>query len=391
MDARRGKVCLNFSHRGSHSRYYLGVTISPSQWDNSQKKVINHPSRNEINITLNSMLSRAQTILMALQLSTPTGAMTSAQIRDYVIGKMLQVEEGEKIAADFVNGFRDFLDTKHDRTRESYECTLRKILGYDPHPSFQKIDRAWLDGFRASFPLSRSGDISTNYQNIHLRNLRAYYNYVRDVCARDIPYPFKGYRIVNIETIKRDLSVEQLRKIMRYPVSEVDKPYLDMFILNFLLIGINVKDMHKLTPGDYSGGRIKYSRSKTKKPYSIKVEPEAKEIISRYKGDNKLLSICERFASPRDFNKRLNSVLHKVGEELRLPMILTTYYARYTWSTLAYNDLQISQDYIADALGHSNGNRVTSGYIQRRQRITDKVNRMMIDYVIYDRLPENIL
>ena len=55
-------------------------------------------------------------------------------------------------------------------------------------------------------------------------------------------------------------------------------------------------------------------RAKTHKLYSIKVEPEAQSIIDKYKGDEYLLNILDRYKNYKDFAKRMNQNLRSIGE-----------------------------------------------------------------------------
>lgn len=80
----------------------------------------------------------------------------------------------------------------------------------------------------------------------------------------------------------------------------------------FYLIGINGIDLFHVK--QITDGRIEYKREKTGKLYSIKVEPEAMEIINRYKGNKFLLNTLET----NDYNYRkymvaMNRGLQKLG------------------------------------------------------------------------------
>lgn len=57
---------------------------------------------------------------------------------------------------------------------------------------------------------------------------------------------------------------------------------------------------------------------------------------------------------------------------------ITTYYARHTWATLAY-EAGVPVDVISQALGHSMGNKTTLIYIKPDQDKVDKANRLVID------------
>ena len=112
-------------------------------------------------------------------------------------------------------------------------------------------------------------------------------------------------------------------------------------MLMFYLIGINAIDLFNLK--QIVDGRIEYKREKTGKLYSIKVEPEAMEIINRYKGNKFLLNTLET----NDYNYRkymaaMNRGLQKLGNferkglggkkirDILFPDI-TSYWARHKW------------------------------------------------------------
>ena len=166
-----------------------------------------------------------------------------------------------------------------------------------------------------------------------------------------------------------------------------------MFLLTFYLIGINIVDLARLTSESIVGGRIEYRRAKTGKLYSIKIQPEAQEIIDRYAGAKRLLSPFERYKSYRDYNHDLNDGLKRLGPangkkarngvRKRTPIEkdCSTYWARHTWATIAYG-LDIPDETIAAALGHSHGNRVTAIYIDKSIAKVDEANRKVIDYLL---------
>lgn len=115
------------------------------------------------------------------------------------------------------------------------------------------------------------------------------------------------------EPVKLALPVKDLRIIRDFPAEEFCQRYLDVFMLSFYLIGINIGDLLLLRPTDMVGGRIEFSRQKTKKRYSIKVEPEAQEIINRWRGKKYLLCFMDERADYRSFLKMMNKHLKEFG------------------------------------------------------------------------------
>jgi integrase len=65
---------------------------------------------------------------------------------------------------------------------------------------------------------------------------------------------------------------------------------------------------------------------------------------------------------------------------LKLPKVITTYYARHSWATIAYNDCKISEDDISLSLGHKDpSKKVTDIYLNKSLKIIDKANRKVLD------------
>ena len=88
-----------------------------------------------------------------------------------------------------------------------------------------------------------------------------------------------------------------------------------MFLLMFLLIGINPVDLYNAEKPQR--GRLNYTRRKTQKPYSIKIEPETDALIRKYAGEKYMLNIKERFGNYKTYFRRLNRSLCKIGKEVR--------------------------------------------------------------------------
>lgn len=276
------------------------------------------------------------------------------------------------------SSFIEFSNTKEGRTKEMYHSTLNRILGYCPKfmdLKFEDIDAKWLeewDEWMVPHTPSR------NARSIHLRNLRAVFNYAINQDYTQC-YPFRKFKIRHEKTRKRSLPIEKIRELFSMSgLSEAERRHLDCFKIIFLLCGINFVDLARLK--EVKDGRIEYIRSKTKRLYDIKIEPEAENLIKKYPGKEWLLCYLDRNKDYRSYYKHLNEALHRIGERIGIPD-LTTYYARHSWATIA-SYLDIPKETIAAGLGHG-GNTVTDIYIDFDQRKVDKANRKIIDFVLY--------
>lgn len=291
----------------------------------------------------------------------------------------------------FVTCYQKFTESKTNKgTRGVYEHTLSRIRAFDPDidkKNFESLTFQWLTDFEAFCAKTAC----KNARNIHLRNIRTVFNHAIDNEITTV-YPFRRFKIVPEKTRKRSLTLENIRRLFDYPVEPYAEIYRDMFKLIFMLIGINTADLHGLkdiTPA----GRIEYRRAKTHRPYSIRVEPEALELIEKYRGKSGLLCIADRWSDSRNFRHQCNKALQRIGEVERKGLGgkkiitpefegLTTYWARHSWATIAY-ELGISKDIIAQALGHSDGHDTTNIYIREDTKKVDEANRRVLDWVLY--------
>ena len=296
----------------------------------------------------------------------------------------------EETDETFLGWFQRFTDTKSNAgTKEVYSYTISRMKAYDSQLSirkFEDINLRWLEEFDKF--LAKTSP-SKNARNIHFRNIRAVFNYAIDneVTAY---YPFRRFKIRPEETRKRSLTVDELRKLFIYPVEPYAEIYRDLFKLTFMFIGINSIDLWRLK-SITKDGRIEYKRAKTGRLYSIKVEPEAMEIIEKYKGEKGLLCIAARWNNSRNFRHQMNTALQNIGAVRKgkggkktdgsFPDI-STYWARHTWATVAF-EIGISKDVIAQALGHSDGHDTTNIYIREDIRNVDDANRKVLDWVLY--------
>jgi len=313
------------------------------------------------------------------------------KIRDLFL-EYIGRKKREESAHTFLNWFRRFSESKtNGRTREIYECTISRMLDFDKSLSrrkFEDINLGWLTDFEAFCAKTAS----KNARNIHLRNIRAVFNNAIDN-EITTAYPFRRFKIRPETTRKRSLTVEELRRLFSYSVEPYAQIYIDLFKLIFMLIGINSVDLFRLKEVTRDG-RIEYNRAKTSKPYSIKVEPEAMEIIEKHKGVNGLLCIADRWSDHRNFTHQCNKALQRIGKVERVGLGgrkviepewpgLTTYWARHSWATIAY-ELGISKDIIGQALGHTDGlHSITNIYIREDDRFVDEANRRVLDWVLY--------
>lgn len=350
------------------------ISLTPSQWNQQGKTIVNHPNRVFLNAYLADKLQRTKEALM--QAKNKSGRpLTREEMKKIV----LSVFKGNNVNCKTVRTvFEDTIKdpTLSKRSHELYACTLSKIEAYIGRSAdglrFEDITVGWLHNFDKWLVISCP---AANARAVHMRNLRKVFNSAIDDEITS-NYPFRKFRIRKEATRKRSLTVEQIRSLMTMELLPYQKRYVDTFMLMFYMMGINAVDLLSATPDMIVNGRLDYKRTKTGRNYSIKIEPEAQEIIDRYKGKSHLLEFCDNNRRYKNFLKRMNMCLDKL-----IPGC-SSYYARHSCATIAAQ-IDISLDTIANMLGHTDtSRRVTLVYVDFNLKKVDEANRKVIDYVL---------
>lgn len=356
------------------------IRIPKEQWDSSAGMVINTPKARNTNIYLNNIMIEVEEILMRNKSAFKD--LSAYEIAKRVREMMNPEKEEKPKDLFFPRAVKYMEECKRTRTREIYAATLSRIRAFAPNYEELRFSDITIDWLKDFDEFLQKTSPSRNARNIHFRNIRTIFNVAIDDEITTL-YPFRKFKIHNEETIKRSLTIDQLARLFLYEPKEYAARYLDIFKLMFYLIGINTVDLAGLK--DIQSGRVQYHRAKTNRLYSIKVEPEAMDIIRKYQGKEHLIDVFDGRNNYLSFGRLMNMALHDIGKEMdgkskvKVFSGLTTYWARHTWATIAA-ELDIPKETIAKALGHG-GREVTDVYIRFDDKKIDKANRQVIDYL----------
>lgn len=387
---KNGTVSLRVKIYRSRTDYVfvgLKIYLLPAQWDG--KKIVNSITATIDNARLNNYRVSIGKVLLEIDESGETPSMQDIRVR-------VQAALGQKQAkpTTFYAYFEDYTAKVTSSAKESFIYALKKMRAYDPiDRPFTQITAGWLRGFDG---FCKSTGMHPNGIFTYVRNIRTAYNRaIDDGVAQLNDYPFRRFKIKQERTRKRALSVEQLRQLRDYPCSESQRQYRDIFMLIVYLGGIAIGDLFHITK--IVDGRIDYRRGKTGVNVNLKVQPEAMEIIERYRGKDHLLAAADAVGNHTNFTKRINDTLQSIGAPLAVksdkskpgpaPIArgggvlpgLTTYWARHTAASLMA-ELDVPKETIAKVLGHSDRS-VTDIYIRFDYRKSDEAVRKMINYI----------
>lgn len=380
---------------GHGTNIYIGtdIYVEADQWDARTKQYTGKGAK-RVNDALTTMLTSVGNRILELMENGQWRKLTRPQIKEMLTN--LDLDKPTVGVPSLYDLIQKTLEGKADGTKyiaKTAIVRLNQFCGDCTKVTCEQITSAWIDDYATSL-----SDLHVNTRAAYLKVVRRAINYAfeRDITNNN---PFKHYRIKTEDTDMRVLPIEKMRLLLNLDTRYRYTEYRDMFLLSFYLIGVNGADLAVMTANNIVNGRLEYRRAKTGKHYSIKLEPEALELLEKYKGTKHLLACFDRCSNAKAYLGTLDNALARIGvpetdkagnvvkarngqpKMTPIDEKLSWYWARYSWATYAA-DLDIPKDTISEALGHSHGAKVTGIYIKYNRDKVDAANRKVIDYVL---------
>ncbi len=387
----RSDKTTNIKIRITHNRKtrYIKTEfyVKLNQFDEKEGKVKNHENASYINIQLRNRINEYERLVLK---QGPTINFRDIQA---IIDLLKTSKDGE---LDFHKHLDNYINRLEKEGRESYASTFRqtkdRLKDYSPSEflPFSQVDYSFLKGFESHYNAKK---MSVNAIGIHLRNIRTIYNDAinADLVGQEF-YPFRRFKIKKAPTQHRNLEPNDIARFIKYkPATKTEERFKDLALLSFYLLGVNFKDLLLAKKDQIDGGRFYYTRSKTKKQYSIKIFPEAKAIINKYKGEEDYLlrfmedkiknNIKKDRKGPlyKDVTDQTNRTLKNIFVKLGMGRKISTYYMRHSWASIA-DELEIPKTVISLAMGHGS-NSVTDVYIYTDLKRVDEANKKVINHL----------
>ena len=349
----------------------LGVSTKPEHWDfkKNQPKA-DCPNREYIEKLIANRISEIKATIVELK----------AEERDFTATSLLQKIDTKSSSLSIAEIFLEHLKFLQSCKRTGYMLSIRqtynsllKFNGTLDIP-FSEIDVNWLRRYEGWL---RKSNKSENTIGIRFRNLRMIYNKaIEKGAVKKELYPFDSYKVSKLhkETIKRAIVKDDIKRVLNYNVNGRDfytSLAIALFSFSYYMGGINFVDMAYLQGSNIIDGRLVYYRKKTSKLINLPMNPEAMEIISRYNtGLTGYIFPILSFAHNTEQMKlnrlhkvitKVNKALKLIGQELGLPIKLTTYVARHSFATVRKR-AGVSTSIISESLGHSS-EKITQIYL----------------------------
>lgn len=384
------KVRITIDRR--YKDFPLSLEVEQQYWDKKLQKVKeSYPNCDLVNNRLKTKKLEYERALLKLDLSNKT----------YDLNDVARVfrSDPEMTFIDYGLQQVEILKrTKKYGTAYVYEDAISKLKRYVKHgkPKIEQVNYMFLKKFEDAM---LEDGLKINTISVYMRTIRAIYNRaIKEKLVDSNNYPFTEFKIKTEKTRNRNLSIENIRDIatLDLPVGSPIWDNRNYFILSFCLIGMSFIDLSSMKMSNIFNGRLLYRRAKTGRNYSIKLQPEAIEILSHYtKGKGKDDYVLPIFPKGLVYSEELkkismlrndtcNKYLELIAKELKIPVTITTYYARYSWANIA-REVGFSKDLIAEALGHEYGNKVTGIYLDDYDlTIIDEANEAVLKKVFSD-------
>jgi integrase/recombinase XerD len=389
LDTRRPKknntypLVFRISVNGQNRDISLGYSILEDHWNSKTESIRkSEPTYDILHKRIQELQVKYLSKIFEYEKSNPH-LVNAQHLKEYI----LAIPKPKTTVVSFWNQEVDHLQ-KADRNggaRAYMESLVAIEKIKNLNIPFEAIDHSFLKEVEAELI---SKGVKLNSIGFYYRTLRAVYN--KAIHAKEASYehyPFRTYKIRKEPTRPRVLSKDELHKFFNIEIDKSSWLYDSWLMgkLMFMLIGINFKDMVLMKESQIQHGRLIYTRAKTQRQYSIKLLPEALEIINYFRGrsEHTILSkitptqLDNKINLPiviRQANKVFNKHLDKIGKMVGCKEKITGYTFRYSNVNIA-RQLGFSKDVISSALGHSFGLAVTSGYLcEYDNEVIDNMN-----------------
>lgn len=314
--------------------------------------------------------------------------LTATNIKERVCGQMYTPAPiYTKIAtdADFVAFLESYGESRRTaKTRDSYAycakvlrlyCAargLRTLMFYD-------IDYARLVDFARWLSETKSPATRHMFESY----VRAAYRdgQKRHLVSRDRD-PYYDYSIAPVPLKDIEcLTAKQMKRLMEYEPKKVGLQMgRDIALMSFYLCGHNLIDLYEM--GLPKDGACVFVRHKIEHRYQrevkIRIEPELKALVERWKGDGMLLRLKATYPNYEGFRHKIGHRLRELSEDIGFNVSMPR--IRRTWATIA-GELECPDRVIDKSMGHVDKTVKDVSYEKYDWGLTAKWNRKIINYI----------
>lgn len=335
------------------------LKIEPDQWDETNKKVVQHQNKKILNQKIANRVAQLQQEFLKADL------LGLSLTRD----RVKRIAEGSAVTTDFYKHCEEWIKEKYSNpaTRAQAISELNKINGFAPSLQFGDIDKRWLMKYNKYMV-----EVLHNKGNTPWKAFKFIRTMLYD--AKELaPYnPFQSgeFKMPKyIQPEKDGLYLEELDRIEKL----FDQPHpvvIKIMAAKFLFMcytGLRISDAKRFT--DLKDGRVVSTHKKTGITTSLKLWDRLTGVLDRMK----------QYPAKTISDQKLNEYLKIIAELADITRIeLTSHVGRHTFGCLLAES-GMSEEEAAELMGHKD-KKVTRVYFKLRQpqmdRAVEKLNKL---------------
>ncbi|RNC66477.1 site-specific integrase [Proteiniphilum sp. X52] len=368
----RHKIRIAVSHK-QDTRYIVQRYEIDNLNQFKDGQVVNRPDAGMVNSKLRTKLNDYQETLERID----PNIYTCSQLRDFLV-KNTKIKQLTILEA--ANSHIEKL--KKASTKEDYNRTKKYFIESCGNLPLEMITPDVIEEFD-NYLRDQRGNNSTT-RGIHLRQLKSFITpQIRKGVVKYQITPFYGVEVP--ETLERelDITVEEFKLIRDSDFKE--KPLRvarDLFCLSYYLGGINLIDLlgidfNKTDIVDYVREKSRYTKRGDKR-ISLTIQPEAKEIINRWKTHNGKLDFGYKYEY-ENFRRYITNNIKRLAKKLGINKRVVYYSARKSLVQHGF-DLGISLEVLEYSIGQSvKKNRPIFNYVRIMRSHADAAMRTILD------------
>lgn len=292
----------------------------------------------------------------------------------------------------------DFMRKQIEQMRKSnrlgtalnYEKAMRNFAQFlkDKDIPFSSVTEGLITRYNAF--LAQRGMVR-NSISFYMRIIRAMYNKAVRLKLADKCNPFSEVYTGIDSTRKRAVSENIISQLHKLNLQEGTPIALtrDMFIFSFCTRGMTFVDMAYLKKSNLQDGVICYTRRKTGKLLSVKIEPKVQRIIEKYKSASNtyIFPIITSTKVKDAYNEYLaaintyNRMLRKLSKMLPSNCKLTSYTSRHSWATAARNH-NVPISVISAGMGHTSEQTTRIYLTTLENTVIDNENQRLLNEIL---------
>lgn len=387
VPTREGTVFYQVIHDRVPRQINTGYKLFPPEWDRQHAGVLlpadTGHSRHAYLVALRSRIAEDTARLKSI-VSRLERAGNSYTSEDVVKIYLTPSEAGGFVsfAEELVRQLRQI---GKNRTAERYATVLnsfKRFLG-ENDVLLDEVDSNLMVRYETFL---KARGICPNSSSYYMRGLRAVYNRAVEKELTVQRNPFKHVYTGIDKTVKRAVPLKIIRRIRErdLSLSPATDFARDIFLFSFYTRGMSFIDMAFLKKKDLQNGILTYRRHKTNQQLFIKWEKPMQEIVDKYDTSKTpyLLPIIkdtdtDEWRQYKNASHLVNDKLKKLGEQLGLPVPLTSYVARHAWASIAKSK-NIPVSTISEAMGHDSENTTRIYLASLDTSVVDKANSLIL-------------